>query len=120
MPTVHDRIRRTALIIDHDVWERSHATKLLSDEGYDVLGASNGISGLRLAEQNVCDVILLASSLPELSGSEVLRQLKATAATREVHVVMLGGPSDEKMLRAQLAYRQQASLFEPTRSGKSA
>jgi response regulator RpfG family c-di-GMP phosphodiesterase len=85
-----DDIQPTALIVDYDPWARSFAADVLTDQGYMVLRASNGASALRLAEQNPCDVILLAQSLPEMSGPEVLRQLKSALATREIPVIVLG------------------------------
>jgi CheY-like chemotaxis protein len=91
MQTVPD-VQRTALVVDYDAWERSFAMDVLSNQGYSALGASNGASGLRLAEHNACDVILLDFALPELSGPEVLYQLKQREATRDIPVVLLGGP----------------------------
>jgi CheY-like chemotaxis protein len=80
--------------VDYDPWERWFATEVLSGQGYSVLGASNGVSGLRLAEQYSCDVILLDLALPELPGTEFLRQLKASASTREIPVILLGTAAD--------------------------
>ncbi len=101
MQTVRDHeTPRTALIVAYDRWARWHTAEMLVDQGYLVLGASNGPSGLRLAEQNACDVILLAQSLPEMSGAEVLRQLKAADSTREVPVIMLDVSPNEHTLKA--------------------
>jgi DNA-binding response OmpR family regulator len=85
---------RTALVVDYDSWERSFATTILNDQGYRVVAASNGASGLRLAQQQPCDVILLDLVLPELPGVEFVRQLRATEVTREIPVIVLGSTSD--------------------------
>jgi twitching motility two-component system response regulator PilH len=87
--SVSDR-RPTVLVVDHNRWERWFMTEALTDHGYDVLGASNGASGLRLAQQHACDVILVDLALPELAGPEFIRQLKETDQTREVPVILLG------------------------------
>jgi CheY-like chemotaxis protein len=94
-------VRRTALIVDYDVWERSVAYDLLVGQRYAVLTASNGASGLRLAEQEPCDVILLDFVLPEMTGLEVLRALKTTDATRQIPVVMFGQLPDSLQCLAQ-------------------
>jgi DNA-binding response OmpR family regulator len=98
--------RRTAVVVDYDAWERSFAMDVLSTQGYWALGASNGASGLRLVEHNECDLILLDCALPELSGYEVLRQLKTQETTRDIPVVLLGPtdpgldcPSDGRLLK---------------------
>src|SRR5216684_8521078 len=89
MHTTEPDARRTALVVDYDPWERSFTTEVLAGQGYLVVGASNGASGLRWAEQHECDIILLDLALPELSGSEFLQQLKATETTREIPVIVL-------------------------------
>ena len=94
MQTLESDSQRTALIVDYDPWERWFASKVLAGEGYLVLGASNGASGLRLAQQHPCDVILLDLALPELPGPDFLRQLRATKATREIPVIVLGSTPD--------------------------
>jgi len=94
MHTTGRDTRHIALVVDYDPWERWFTSEVLSDQGYSVLGASNGVSGLRLAEQHSCDVILLNLALPELPGAEFLRQLKASATTREIPVILLGAAPD--------------------------
>ena len=87
--------RRLALVVEYDRWERAFTTEVLAAEGYDVLGASNGASGLRLAECHACDVILLDVVLPELGACQVLQHLKSTGTTRHVPVILVGSPSEE-------------------------
>jgi CheY-like chemotaxis protein len=80
---------RIALVLHHDTWTRTHLADELSMAGYSVLSASNGISGLRLAEQQGPEVILLSPALPELSGSEVLDHLRADPSTRHIPVLIV-------------------------------
>jgi DNA-binding response OmpR family regulator len=87
---------RTAVVVDFDMWERSFTMAALADHGFATLGASNGASGLRLVERNACDVILLDFALPEVSGREVLRQLRNVDATRNIPVVALGDGRADK------------------------
>lgn len=49
----------------------------LREEGYVVVVMTNGSDGLEEASHNAFDVIILDIMLPELSGYEVLRQLRA-------------------------------------------
>ena len=82
--------QRTALVVNYDTWERWFTTEVLVGQGYEVVGASNGASGLRLVEQHQCDVILLDLALPELAGLDLLQQLKTMESTREIPVIVLG------------------------------
>lgn len=58
----------------------------LSYEGYEVTKAFDGRTGLKLAESEDYDLILLDIMLPELSGMEVLRRLRRQSS---VPVIML-------------------------------
>ena len=80
----------TVLVVEHDVWERTFTTDVLAGQGYLVLKASNGATGLRLAERHACDVILLDFTLPEVTGVEFLQRLKAMDSTRAIPVIVLG------------------------------
>jgi len=50
----------------------------LEEEGYDVNVASDGLSGLHLANSNKPNLILLDWMLPKMSGIEVCRELRKT------------------------------------------
>lgn len=63
----------------------------LTHEGYDVIKAADGRTGLQLAEEGSCDLVLLDIMLPELSGLEVLRRLRKTST---VPVIMLTARDD--------------------------
>lgn len=58
----------------------------LIHEGYKVIKANNGRTGLELAESGEADLIILDVMLPEINGLEVLRRIRRTS---EVPVIML-------------------------------
>jgi DNA-binding response OmpR family regulator len=72
-----------------DLWVRSQVAATLGQEGYTVLAASNGASGMRLAEQHQPAVIVLGMALPELSGAVVLEHLHGCATTRDIPVLVV-------------------------------
>lgn len=65
--------------------------KLLNDvleaHGYDVLSTGEGAVAVEWARQYKPDLILMDLQLPDMSGLEVTRQLKANAETREIPIV---------------------------------
>jgi DNA-binding response OmpR family regulator len=62
----------------------------------DLIIATTGEQGLRLAHSATPTLILLDRRLPDLLGDEVLRQLKTSAATATIPVVMLSGDSAQE------------------------
>ncbi|GHU88634.1 DNA-binding response regulator [Clostridia bacterium] len=59
----------------------------LTHEGYEVVKAADGRTGLELAQQGDCSLILLDVMLPELNGMEVLRRYRQQGG--ETPVIML-------------------------------
>ncbi len=58
----------------------------LMHEGYKVIKASNGRTGLEVAERGEADLVILDVMLPEINGLEVLRRLRKTS---DLPVIML-------------------------------
>ena len=58
----------------------------LMHEGYKVIKANNGRTGLEIAESGEADLVILDVMLPEINGLEVLRRLRRAS---DVPVIML-------------------------------
>ena len=67
----------------------------LKKEGYEVLTASDGQDGLRRAQAQLPDLVVLDLMLPVMEGLEVCRQLRASARTKDIPVLMLTARSEE-------------------------
>lgn len=64
-------------------------SRRLGRKGYEVMIAVDGAEGLRMAQQEMPDLILMDMSLPVLDGWEASRQLKAAAPTRTIPIIAL-------------------------------
>lgn len=68
----------------------------LVKEGYQTRAALDGRTGLALAEQEPRpDLVLLDLMLPDISGTEVCRQLRSRDGTRDVPVIIITARDDE-------------------------
>lgn len=82
---------RRVLVVDDDLGIRSALHVALEDVGFDVHQASNGFSALRAAERIRPDLILLDLALPDISGPDVLIELRRMRSTRTVPVLVVTG-----------------------------
>lgn len=80
--------RKVLVVEDDDFLLEMYSTKL-ELEGFKVYNATNGVQGLKVAQREEPDLILLDLNLPEMSGFEVLEQLKNTENTKDISVVVL-------------------------------
>lgn len=78
-----------------------------------VLMASNGSDGVRIASEQQPAMILLDGYLPDMSGLDVLRSLKALPATREIPVVMLSGETRDQFDDASRAAGAAEYIVKP-------
>ena len=74
---------------------------MLSPRGFAVEGLSTGTEALdRLAAEPRPDLVLLDIVMPEMSGYEVCRRIRATPATQLLPVVMITASGSEEKLKA--------------------
>lgn len=66
----------------------------LRQEGFEVVGAKDGVEGLEKAAAEQPDLMLLDLVMPRLDGISALKQLKAQDNTKEIPVVILTNLSD--------------------------
>jgi signal transduction histidine kinase/CheY-like chemotaxis protein len=84
---VRGRIEKI-LVIDDDEVSRYLVRRLLADTTYRVIEATGGEEGIRLARERLPDIILLDFVMPGMSAFEVLDELKADPATRNIPVII--------------------------------
>ncbi|UOQ68672.1 ATP-binding response regulator [Hymenobacter volaticus] len=86
--TPSSRADATALIIEDHEEVRNFLVQKLQPH-FQVCTATDGATGLRLAGENIPDVIICDINLPELSGLEVATALKSDWRTSHIPLVLL-------------------------------
>jgi CheY-like chemotaxis protein len=79
------------LLIEDSKFQRIANERALVKAGYEVMHAGDGEEGLRVAHENIPDLILLDMMLPKVSGLDVLRALKLDATVKHIPVIVLTG-----------------------------
>lgn len=104
---------RTVLLVEDSDAIRDAFTILLEDAGYTVLGAGTGHDALRLAADRQPDLVLLDMGLPDMTGLDVVRRIKADAGTSGIAVVAVTGRDEEADRKACLAAGCAAYIVKP-------
>jgi two-component system phosphate regulon response regulator PhoB len=87
--------RGTVLVIDDEKDLIELVRYNLDRDGFDVIAASNGRSGLDIATAHKPDLIVLDLMMPGTDGLEVCRQLRADPRTARTPVIMLTAKAAE-------------------------
>lgn len=95
-------MKKILFIEDESALQRA-ATTVLSDEGYAVLSALDGEVGIRLAQDERPDLILLDIILPKKNGFEVMEELKKDERTSRIPVIILSNLAENTDLEKALA-----------------
>jgi CheY-like chemotaxis protein/MinD-like ATPase involved in chromosome partitioning or flagellar assembly len=87
------------LIIDDDVDTLKLVGMMLQKAGYKIIASADGKQGLKQAEAENPDLILLDVMLPEMDGYEVAKRLRASASTVDTPILMFSAKTqlDDKV-----------------------
>lgn len=77
------------LVIEDDASTMRLVGYILEQEGYEVITATDGLEGLRKAQDEHPDLVLLDIMLPGLDGYEVCYQLRQKPETTVLPILML-------------------------------
>ncbi len=83
------------LVVEAEGAQREVLKYNLEAEGFGVVMAETGDVALLLVAEESPDLIVLDWMLPNVSGIEVCRRVKADPATRAIPIIMLSARSDE-------------------------
>ncbi len=78
---------KTILIVEDNEKNMKLARDILRAKGYATLEAVNGLDGVRLAIEQVPDLVLMDIQLPDINGIEAFERIRGHAATARVPVV---------------------------------
>lgn len=82
---------RTALVVDDNFYNRDLSRLALEHVGYQVSEAENGAIAVEMLEKDTFDLMVLDLAMPELSGVDVLREIKNRYAPMSI-IVMTANP----------------------------
>jgi CheY-like chemotaxis protein len=104
---------RNVLVVEDDTIMGQMVSEILSDVGFEVTSAPNGMVALdKLKEQSV-DFIILDILLPEMTGFEIYEKLQANPDTKDIPVMIVTAWADSRHLEKASQLGIQHFLAKP-------
>jgi signal transduction histidine kinase len=89
-----DQAARRVLVIDDDPLILESLRLHLQQAGFEVLMAAHGMGGVKISKEQLPDVILCDLLLPDVSGYDVLRAVRASEHQLFTPFIMITGDTD--------------------------
>src|ERR1700744_5424750 len=82
------------LLVDDDAALTGMLTEFLGVEGFEASAAFNGADGIRAAREKRLDAVILDVMMPDLSGLDVLRQIRTFSSVPVIMLTAKGAEDD--------------------------
>jgi len=101
---MHGKMKKKILIVEDNDLNLKLFRDLLGAHGYDTIETKEGLEAITLTKSEHPDLILMDIQLPEISGLDVTRRLKADASICDIPIVAVTAfamkDDEEKILAA--------------------
>jgi two-component system alkaline phosphatase synthesis response regulator PhoP len=102
------------LVADDDSVMLETLAALLTQAGYQVLTAVNGLEAVDLAKKELPSLILLDIHMPELDGLKACRILKTNLVTKPIPIIMLTVDGRINEIRRAIDYGAKTYITKPS------
>jgi PAS domain S-box-containing protein len=90
---------KTILIIEDDQTLRENTAEFLTEEGYNVIFAEDGLVGVQLAMKHLPDLILCDIMMPNMNGYDFFKTIQQIKATSTIPLVFLTAKTEREDIR---------------------
>jgi two-component system chemotaxis response regulator CheY len=77
----------TILVVDDAAFMRMRMSKILTEAGYEVVQAENGLDAIEKYKGSRPDAVLMDITMPEMDGLTALKEIKALDPTARIAMV---------------------------------
>jgi len=79
----------TVLTVDDSRTMRELLMSALTDAGFDIVQAVDGLDGLKVLETSAPDVIITDITMPRMDGIDFIKEVRADARRRSIPILVL-------------------------------
>ena len=106
----------TILVIEDDPIILENTLELLELEGFNVMGANDGLNGLEQALKYVPDAIICDVMMPKLDGYGVLSAIRANPTTSAIPLIFVSAKPREELVADSAKLGMFDFLIKPFRA----
>jgi DNA-binding response OmpR family regulator len=88
--------KKKILVVEDEKFAREILKFSLTNEGYEVSVANDGLEGVNKASAKNYDLIIMDVMMPNLDGYEACRRLKANEKTKAIPIILFTGRAQKK------------------------
>lgn len=85
---------KTILIIDDEPSQQTLTKEVVSQCGFKVLTANDGLQGLQIIKKQKIDLVITDIQMPKMNGFELIRKIRALPKFKKLPVISLSGKTD--------------------------
>jgi twitching motility two-component system response regulator PilH len=89
------RVKPMILVVDDSQTIRALYTELLTQSGFEIRSARDGIEAWEKVERYSPDLILMDIVMPRMNGYELCRKLRETPTTQDIPIIMVSSKDQE-------------------------
>jgi CheY-like chemotaxis protein len=105
--------RPVVLVADDDEDILALVGLRLERAGYEVLAARDGVEALEAVDTRTPDIAVVDVMMPRMDGHELVRRLRARAATRSIPILVLTAVVHDRVADASAAAGADAHMRKP-------
>lgn len=108
-----NRQRKTVLIIEDDFDIQNFTCRVLELEGYQVVKANDGETGMQMMREKPVDLVLLDLRLPGRNGWSILQEARQDKELAEIPVIVITAVADATQRKRTLQMGANRYLIKP-------
>jgi CheY-like chemotaxis protein/HAMP domain-containing protein/GAF domain-containing protein len=108
--------RRRLLVVEDDERERQSIVELLSHENVEIAGAANGAEAMQALRTGQFDCLILDLRLPDISGFELMENVRQRPELRELPIVVCTGKELTEQDSSRLARMAESVVLKNVRT----
>ena len=108
------------LIIEDDPVFKDYVKKILVNNGFEVLEATDGAEGLRIFREERPRILIVDIHLPDIDGLELIKRLRGASEEQERRIIIFASSADEAadLKVDSIAYGADEYILKPVSEGR--